>query len=128
MTEFLVTINLYYLIFNIDDEKSICTAIEKLSKRRDNLYHNPNIKTPHRLMKFCLDKNIHLIENIDGSAEICFDFKKNDEKPKKKDIFRFYHKKHKKYIYLAVSHFTICCNFASCPYRLYAYSIWSSNK
>ena len=60
-----------YLIFNIDDEKSICTAIEKISQQRGAItIHNPNYKNTTNLMKFCLDKNIHLIENIDGSADL----------------------------------------------------------
>ncbi len=60
-----------YLIFNIEDEKSICTAIEKISKRRGAIsIHNPNYKNTTNLMKFCLEKNLHLIENIDGSADL----------------------------------------------------------
>ncbi len=60
-----------YLIFNIDDEKSICTAIEKISLKRGAItIHNPLYKNTTNLMKFCLDKNIHLIENIDGSADL----------------------------------------------------------
>ena len=60
-----------YLIFNIDDSESICTAIEKLSKKRGAItIHNPQYKNTTQLMKFCLDKNIHLIENIDGSADL----------------------------------------------------------
>ena len=60
-----------YLIFNIDDEKSIFTAIEKISQQRGAItIHNPQYKNTTNLMKFCLDKNIHLIENIDGSADL----------------------------------------------------------
>jgi hypothetical protein len=60
-----------YLIFNIDDEQSICTAIENLASRRGAItIHNPQYKNTTNLMKFCLDKNIHLIENIDGSADL----------------------------------------------------------
>ena len=60
-----------YLIFNIEDEKSIYTAIEKISNRRGAItIHNPSYKNTTNLMKFCLDKNIHLIENIDGSADL----------------------------------------------------------
>lgn len=60
-----------YLIFNIDDEKSICTAIEKIAQTRGAItIHNPAYKNTTNLMKFCLDKNIHLIENIDGSADL----------------------------------------------------------
>ena len=60
-----------YLIFNIEDEKSICTAIEKISSKRGAItIHNPDYKNTTNLMKFCLDRNIHLIENIDGSADL----------------------------------------------------------
>ena len=60
-----------YLIFNIDDEKSICTAVEKISRQRGAItVHNPHYKNTTNLMKFCLDKNLHLIENIDGSADL----------------------------------------------------------
>ncbi len=60
-----------YLIFNIEDEKSICTAIEKLSNKRGAItIHNPQYKNTTNLMKFCLDRNVHLIENIDGSADL----------------------------------------------------------
>ena len=60
-----------YLDFNIEDEKSICTAIEKISTKRGAItIHNPQYKNTTNLMKFCLDKNLHLIENIDGSADL----------------------------------------------------------
>ena len=60
-----------FLVFNILDEKAICTAIEKLSQKRGMIMiHNPKYLNTTSLMKFCLDKNLHLIENIDGSAEI----------------------------------------------------------
>ena len=60
-----------YLIFNIDDEQSIYTAIEKVSQQRGAItIHNPEYKNTTSLMKFCLDKNLHLIENIDGSADL----------------------------------------------------------
>ena len=60
-----------YLIFNISDAKSICTAIEKISQKRGAItIHNPHYKNTTDLMRFCLDKNLHLIENIDGSADL----------------------------------------------------------
>jgi hypothetical protein len=60
-----------YLIFNIDDLHSICTAIEKISQKRGVItIHNPLYKNTTQIMKFCLDKNLHLIENIDGSADL----------------------------------------------------------
>ena len=44
--------------FNIDDEKSIFTAIEKISQQRGAItIHNPQYKNTTNLMKFCLDKN-----------------------------------------------------------------------
>ena len=59
------------LIFNISDEKAIHTAIEKLSQQRGMIaIHNPKYLNTTRLMKFCLDKNLHLVENIDGSADL----------------------------------------------------------
>ncbi len=60
-----------YLIFNIEDEKSISTAVEKIAQNRGAItIHNPQYKNTTNLMKFCLDKNLHLIENIDGSADL----------------------------------------------------------
>ena len=60
-----------YLIFNIKDEQSIYTAIEKMSQQRGAItIHNPHFKNTTGLMKFCLDKNLRLIENIDGSADL----------------------------------------------------------
>ena len=60
-----------YLIFNIEDEKSICTAIEKISSKRGaRTIHNPDYKNTTNLMKFSFDRNINLIENIDGSENI----------------------------------------------------------
>ena len=41
-----------YLIFNIDDEKSICTAIEKIAQTRAITIHNPGYKNTTNLMKF----------------------------------------------------------------------------
>ncbi|MAF81615.1 MAG: hypothetical protein CMK52_01720 [Proteobacteria bacterium] len=60
-----------YLIFGIEDEHSIATAIEKISQTRGAItIHNPFYKNTTNLMKFCLERNLHLIENIDGSADI----------------------------------------------------------
>ena len=60
-----------YLVFGIEDEQSIATAIEKISQKRGAItIHNPLYKNTTNLMKFCLDRNIHMIENIDGSADI----------------------------------------------------------
>ena len=63
-----------YLVFGIEDEQSISTAIEKISQKRGAItIHNPQYKNTTNLMRFCLDKNLHMIENIDGSA-IFLDF------------------------------------------------------
>jgi hypothetical protein len=60
-----------YLIFNFNDFKAICTAIDKLSHRRGVIsIHNPNHKDTTEIMKYAVDKNIHLIEHIDGSTDI----------------------------------------------------------
>ena len=60
-----------YLVFGIEDEQSILTAIEKISQTRGAItIHNPLYKNTTKLMKFCLDRNLHMIENIDGSADI----------------------------------------------------------
>ena len=59
------------LVFQINDEETIYTAIDKLSTRKGMLFiHNPEYKNTTPIMKYCLDRNLHLIENLDGSAEI----------------------------------------------------------
>ena len=57
-----------YLIFNINDAKSICCHRKNIAKRGAITMHNPHYKNTTDLMRFCLDKNLHLIENIDRSA------------------------------------------------------------
>ncbi|OUV02330.1 MAG: hypothetical protein CBC42_05940 [Betaproteobacteria bacterium TMED82] len=60
-----------YLIFNIEDDKSIRTAVDLLSRSRGVIsIHNPNHKNTTQLMKYCIDKNVHLIEHIDGSTDV----------------------------------------------------------
>ena len=60
-----------YLVIGIDDEETIFTAVDKLSEQKGAItIHNPMYKPTTPIMKYCLDRNIHLIENIDGSAEI----------------------------------------------------------
>ena len=57
--------NFTYLIFNIEDKSSILTAIDKLSNRRGAItIHNPYYKNTTDFMRYCLEKNIHLIENV----------------------------------------------------------------
>ena len=60
-----------YLVINIKEEETIFTAIDKLSERKGVItIHNPGYKNTIGIMKYSLDRNIHLIENIDGSADI----------------------------------------------------------
>ena len=92
-----------YLIFNIDDEKSICTAIEKIAQTRGAItIHNPGYKNTTNLMKFCLDKNIHLIENIDGSADSLQVLIIQMTKSEKSDLFQVTVREHQNYLYLAI--------------------------
>ena len=44
--------------------------LKKSQSRGAITIHNPFYKNTTNLMKFCLDKNLHMIENIDGSADI----------------------------------------------------------
>ena len=60
-----------YLVININEEETIFTAIDKLSERKGVItIHNPEYKNTIKIMKYSLDRNVHLIENIDGSADI----------------------------------------------------------
>jgi hypothetical protein len=63
--------NFVYLVFNLQDMDTIFTAVDKLSLRKGAItVHNPEFKNTTPLMRYCLDRNIHLIENSDGSADI----------------------------------------------------------
>ena len=60
-----------YLVLNIEEEEAIFTAIDKISERKGIItIHNPDYKNTTNIMKYCLDRSIMLIENIDGSADI----------------------------------------------------------
>ena len=60
-----------YLVINIKEKEAIATAIDHLASRSGVLsIHNPLFKDTNEFMKYCLDKNIHLIEHVDGSADI----------------------------------------------------------
>lgn len=63
--------NFVYLVFNLQDVDTIFTAVDKLSTRKGAItVHNPLYNNTTPLMRYCLDRNIHLIENPDGSADI----------------------------------------------------------
>ncbi len=60
-----------YLVINIKEKEAIATSIDHLATRKGILsIHNPDYSDTNEFMKYCLDKNIHLIEHVDGSAEI----------------------------------------------------------
>ena len=60
-----------YLVFTMEDLDTIFTAIDKLSLRNGAItVHNPTHKNTTPLMRYCLDRNLYLIENADGSADI----------------------------------------------------------
>ena len=80
-------------------------------------------------MKFCLDKNIHFIENIDGSADIFQILNESNMQNKKKtDIFDRYTKKHKKYLYRYIFLSIFVAYLPVISYCIYENSFWSSNK
>ena len=63
--------NFVYLVFNLQDLDTIFTAIDKLSRRKGAItVHNPDHKNTTKLMRYCLDRNLYLVENADGSADI----------------------------------------------------------
>ena len=63
--------NFIYLVFNIDDLEAIFTSIDRITERRGVIsIHNPSYKNTTPIMKYCLDRQIMLIENIDGSADV----------------------------------------------------------
>ena len=65
------TDNFVYMIFNIKDEEAIYTAVDKLAERRGALtIHNPDYKNTTMLKKYCVDRGMHLVENVDGSADL----------------------------------------------------------
>ena len=63
--------NFIYLVFTIDDLEAIFTSIDRLIGRKGAIsIHNPEYKNTTPIMKYCLDRNVMLVENIDGSADI----------------------------------------------------------
>ena len=63
--------NFIYLVFKIEDLEAIFTSIDRLVDRKGAItVHNPEYKNTTPIMKYCLDRNMMLIENIDGSADI----------------------------------------------------------
>ena len=60
-----------YLVLSITEEEAIFTAIDKIIDRRGIIsLHNPEYKNTTSIMKYCLDRDVMLIENIDGSADL----------------------------------------------------------
>ena len=60
-----------YLVINIKEKEAIATSIDHLASRKGILsIHNPEYNDTNEFMKYCLDKNIHMIEHVDGSADI----------------------------------------------------------
>ena len=63
--------NFVYLVLSIMEVEAIFTAIDKIIDRRGIItLHNPEYKNTTNIMKYCLDRDVMLIENIDGSADI----------------------------------------------------------
>ena len=59
------------LIINIDDIKQIMTAIDRIKKRKGIIsIHNPEHKENSKIIKYSLDRQIHLIEHTDNSCDI----------------------------------------------------------
>ena len=59
------------LIINIDDIKQIMTAIDRIKNRKGIIsIHNPEHKENSKIIKYSLDRHIHLIEHTDNSCDI----------------------------------------------------------
>jgi hypothetical protein len=59
------------LIINIDDIQQIQTSIDRIKERRGMItIHNPEHKNNSKIIKYCLDRNINLIEHTDNSYDI----------------------------------------------------------
>ncbi len=60
-----------YLVIQRKDEDTIFTAIDKLAGRKGAIsIHNPDYLDTTPVKRYCIDRNIHLIENTDGSADL----------------------------------------------------------
>ena len=63
--------NFVYIVCKRKDEDTIFTAIDKLSDRKGAItIHNPEFMDTTPIKRYCIDRDIHLIENADGSADI----------------------------------------------------------
>ena len=59
------------LVINIDDIQQIQTSIDRIKERRGMIsIHNPEHKDNSKIIKYCLDRNINLIEHTDNSYDI----------------------------------------------------------
>ncbi len=59
------------LIINIDDIQQVMTAIDGIKDRRGMIsIHNPNHKMNTKVIKYCLDRQMNLIEHTDNSYDI----------------------------------------------------------
>ncbi len=59
------------LIINIDDIQQIMTAIDRIKNRKGIIsIHNPEHKENSKIIKYSLDRHIHLIEHTDNSCDI----------------------------------------------------------
>ncbi len=59
------------LIINIDDVEPLMTAIDRMKSRRGIIsIHNPEHKDNTKIIKYCLDNKLYLIEHSDNSADL----------------------------------------------------------
>ena len=59
------------LIINIEDIQQIMTAIDRIKNRKGIIsIHNPSHKENSKIIKYSLDRHIHLIEHTDNSCDI----------------------------------------------------------
>ncbi len=60
-----------YLIINVDDIESLMTGIDRIKHHRGIItIHNPEHKDHSKIMKYCLDRKLYLIEHTDNSADL----------------------------------------------------------
>ncbi len=59
------------LVLNIKDEEPLMTAIDRMKHRKGLIsIHNPEYKDNAKIMKYCLDRKLYLIEHTDNSADL----------------------------------------------------------
>ena len=59
------------LVINIKDEEPLMTAIDRMKHRRGMIsIHNPEFKDNVKILKYCLDRKLYLIEHTDNSADL----------------------------------------------------------